>query len=345
MKLRLCLLSSLFCLALAGYAAAGPAAPSYHVLKRVQVGGEGGWDCLAVDGTAHRLYLSRSTHVMVLNADTLALVGDLPNTPGVHDVALVPRLGRGFTTNGGDNSVTVFDLKSLRETARIAVGTRPDAILFDPATRRVFTFNGGSNDATAVDAASDKVVGTVALGGKPEMAASDEHGTIFVNIEDKSEIVAFDARTLAVKQHWSIAPCEEPSGMAIDRKHHRLFAVGSNGKMAVVDSRSGRVLAAPAIGEGPDGAGFDAGRGLAFSSNGRDGTLTVVKETAAGHFERVASVPTESGARTMALDAGTHRIYLVTAKPIPEPAGEQSGARRRRSYEPGSFAVLVVGTR
>lgn len=338
-----------FCLALlsAGIAPGvtaipAPPAPAYHLIKKMPVGGEGGWDYLTVDAAARRLYITHGTHVVVLNVETGAPVGEIANTPGVHGVALAPTLGRGFTSNGRDNTVTIFDLKTLKELQRISVGKNPDAILYDPATRRVFTFNGGSADATAVDAASGSVVGTIPLGGRPEFAVSDERGQVYVNIEDKSEIVAFDSSALTVKNRWSLAPGEGPSGLALDRKHRRLFAVCGNEKMVVLDADSGRVLATPAIGKGPDAAVFDAGSGLAFSSNGADGTLTVMKEGAPGKFTVVETVPTQAGARTMTLDAKTHRIYLVTARVKPTPPGETT-SRFRRSYEPGSFEVLVIG--
>src|SRR5579872_621810 len=260
-----------------------PHAPAYHVIKKIPVGGEGGWDYLTVDGGARRFYITRGTHVIVLNADTGAPVGEIANTPGVHGVALAIDLGRGFTSNGGDNTVTIFDLKTLKEISRVSVGTGPDAIIYDPATKRVFTFNGRSGDSTALDASSGSVVGTIALDGRPEFAASDERGHVYCNIEDKSEIAEIDANALKVSKRWSLAPGDGPSGLAIDRKHHRLFSVCGNGKMIVSDAVAGTVVATPDIGRGPDAAGFDPGPGLAFSSNG-EGTLTVVKEEAPDKF-------------------------------------------------------------
>lgn len=317
----------------------GQSVPAFHVMKTVQVGGEGGWDYLTVDGAAHRLYVSRGTHVMVLDSESLTVIGDIPNTPGVHGIALAPRIGRGFISCGGDNSIAIFDLKTLKETGRTTVGGRPDAIIYDPASSRVFTFNAGSSDTTAVDAASGKVAGTVALGGKPEFAQPDGKGTVFVNIEDTSEVVAFDSRALTVKKRWSLSPAEGPSGLAIDTRHHLLFSTCGNGMMAVSDDEAGKTVATPEIGRGPDAGTFDPGLGLAFSSNGADGTLTVIKEDSGGKFSVAATVPTAPGARTMALDPKAHRIYLVTARPLPA----QPGGGRRRSYEPGSFTVLVVG--
>jgi YVTN family beta-propeller protein len=309
-------------------------------MKKIAIGGDGGWDYLTMDAAARRLYISRGTHVMVVDVDTEKVVGDIPDTQGVHGIALAPKLGRGFTSNGRDNSVTVFDLKTLKEIARVKVGNRPDAIIFDPATNRVFTFNGGSNDATAIGAADDKVAGTVSLGGRPEFAVADGRGEVFVNLEDKSEIVAFDSQSLVVKNHWPLAPGEGPSGLAMDRKNRRLFSVCDNEKMVVLDADTGKVVATPTIGKGPDASAFDPGAGLAISSNGEDGTLTIVREVKPNQFEVEATVPTQAGARTMALDTKTHVIYLVTARAqAPAPGGPPN----RRSFEPGSFVILVVG--
>jgi YVTN family beta-propeller protein len=316
-----------------------PAAPEYHVLSQTKLGGEGGWDYLTVDGASRRLYISRGTHVMVVDADNQTIVGDIPDTAGVHGIAIAPKLGRGFTSNGRSNSVTIFDTKTLKKIGDVSVGERPDVIVFDPPSGRVFTFNGGTKDATALDAKSGKVVGTVKLGGKPEFAVSDGKGAMFVNLEDTSEIVKFDARKLEELARWKIAPGEEPSGLAMDRKSHRLFSACGNELMIVLNADTGAVVATPHIGRGPDGAEFDQSRGLAFSSNGADGTLTIVREAGADRFEVVANVPTRAGARTMALDPKTHRIFLVTA----EVQASDENQSRRRSYVPGSFTLLVVG--
>jgi YVTN family beta-propeller protein len=330
-------LSLLLCLTAA--IAAAPA-PAYHLVKTIAVGGEGGWDYLNVDGSAHRLYVARSNRVTVVDVDKGAVVGEIANTPGVHGVALIPREHRGFTSNGGDDTVTVFDTQTLKELDRVKVGSRPDAIIFDRSTSRVFTFNGGSNDATAIDAATSKVVGTIALGGRPEFAVSGGDGTIFVNIEDKSEIVAFDAKALTVKGRWPLAPGDGPSGIAYDRTNHRLFSVCSNEKMVVMDSQTGKVVTTVPIGKGPDAAGFDSG--LVFSPNGRDGTLTVIQEETPDTFTVVATVPTQVSARTMALDRRSHTIYLAAARFAPKPAGA-TPQRGRPNIEPNSFVILVVG--
>jgi YVTN family beta-propeller protein len=326
-------LAALLVLTAGGSLAGQTKAPGYHVLKKIALGGEGSWDYLTLDGAARRLYIARSNRVMVMDADKGTLVGEIPNTPGVHGVALVPRRDRGFISNGGDASVTVFDTKSLRELARINVGKRPDAIIYDAASGRVFSFNAGSQDATAIDAETEKVAGTVKLGGKPEFAVADGKGQIFVNIEDKSEIAAIDTRALTVKNRWPLAPGQQPAGLAMDRAKRRLFATCHNEKMVVLDADSGRVLATPTIGKSTDACVFDPDTGLAFSSNG-EGNLTVVREAGAGNYEVAETVTTEAGARTMALDPTNHNLFLVTARAKPG---------QRRSYEPGSFVVLVVG--
>jgi YVTN family beta-propeller protein len=341
MKLRVCCLVGVALLL--GAVAFAASAPTYHLVKTITVGGDGGWDCLTLDAASHRLYIARSTRVQIVDVEKGAVVGEIANTPGVHGVAIVSRLHRGFTSNGGDNTVTVFDTETLKEVDRVKVGSRPDVIMFDRGTNRVFTFNGGSNDATAIDAATGKVVGTVALGGKPEFAVASRNGPIFVNIEDKSEIVAFDPSTLTVKSHWPLAPGEEPSGLAMDAQNRRLFAACSNEKMVVLDADSGRVVATVPIGKGPDGAAFDPDPGLAFSPNGQDGTLTVIQEQTPDTFAVVATVPTQVSARTLAIDRRAHTIYLAAARFAPQPAAAPGAPRQRRSIEPNSFVVLVFG--
>ena len=316
------------------------AGPGYKVVNTYKVGGDGGWDYLIADGAARRLYISRATHVIVLDLDSGKTVGDIAETPGVHGIALAPELGRGFVSNGREGTVSVFDLKTLATISKVKAGENPDAILYDPATRRVFTFNGKSQDSTAIDAAKGTVLGTIKLDGKPEFAASDGKGEIFVNIEDKSELTAIDSNKLAVKSTWPLAPCESPSGLSIDRKNRRLFA-GCDKMMAVVDADSGKVLATPAIGDGVDATTFDDETGLAFASCG-EGVLTVVREESPDKFSVAENVPTQAGARTLALDSKTHNVYLVTAKFGPPPAATADNPHPRRSILPDSFVVLVV---
>ncbi len=331
-------------LAVAATASAAFAASTsgYHVLKTYNVGGDGGWDYLTVDSDARRVYISRGTHVIVMDADSGKIVGDIADTQGVHGIALAPEFGRGFTSNGREGTVSIFDLKTLATASKIKVGENPDAILYDPATKRVFTFNGRSQDSTAIDAANGKVLGTIKLDGKPEFAASDAKGEIFVNIEDKSELVAIDPNKLAVRAKWPLAPCTEPSGLSIDRKNRRLFVGCDNKMMAIVDGNSGKILATPAIGEGVDATRYDAETGLAFASCGQDGVLTVVKEESAGKFT-AENVPTQLGARTMALDEKTHNVFVVTAKFGPPPPANADNPHPRRTILPDSFVVLVVG--
>jgi DNA-binding beta-propeller fold protein YncE len=327
----------------AGAQASRPTDGPYRVLHRTVLGGEGGWDYLTVDGAVGRAYLSRGTHVMVVDLRGDSLAGDLPSTPGVHGIALAPELGKGFTSNGRDSSVTVFDLRTLAATGSVRpTGRNPDAILYDPATRRVFTFNGGSSSATAIDAASGTVVGTVALAGKPEAAVLDGAGHVWVNVEDRSEIQEFDARTLRSLGHWALTGCEEPSGLAIDRTHHRLFSVCSNGKMAVTDAATHRVVATVPIGDGADGAAFDPSSGMVFSSNG-DGTMTVVHEDAPDRYRVVQTLATQRGARTIAIDPTAHRVYTVTAELGAAPAPTAENPRPRRPVVPGTFVLLTIG--
>src|SRR5579872_308815 len=273
--------------------------PGYHVINTYKLGGEGGWDYLTMDSSSRRLYISRATHVIVIDADSGKPVGDIPDTPGVHGIALAPELGRGFVSNGREGTVTIFDIETLKPIAKVKVGDNPDAILYDPATKRVFTFNGKSQDSTAIDGAKGTVLGTIKLEGKPEFAASDGKGEIFVNIEDKSQLDAIDPNKLEVKSRWPLAPCQEPSGLSIDRKNRRLFVGCDNKMMAVVDADSGRVLATPAIGEGVDATAFDPETGLAFASCGQDAVLTVVKEESPNKFAVAENVPTKRGARTL----------------------------------------------
>jgi DNA-binding beta-propeller fold protein YncE len=306
-------------------------APDYKPTKTWKLGGEGGWDYLTMDPDGRRLFIARATRVMVVDADSGKLIAEIPDTPGVHGVALVPELGRGFISVGGADSVAIFDTKSLKVLNKVKVGTRPDAIVYEPFTKRVFTFNAASKDTTALDAAKGEVVGKIDLGGKPEFAASDAKGTMFVNIEDTGEIVAFDPQKLTVKSRWKLAGCEEPTGLALDKENRRLFAAcGGNKKMAIVDADTGKMITMPDIGEGSDAAAFDADQKLAFASAG-DGTITVIREESPDKFSVVETVKTQDRARTMTLDPKTHELFTVTAKVLPE-----------RKIVPDTFVVLVV---
>jgi YVTN family beta-propeller protein len=318
------------------------AATGYHVIKEVKVGGDGGWDYLTLDSAARRLYVSHATHVVVVDVDAAKVVGDIPNTDGVHGIAIDQADNRGFVSNGRSNDVTVFDLKTLKETSRVKTGMNPDSIRFESTTSRVFTFNGRSNDSTAIDAKTGKVLGTIPMGGKPEFSVADGKGKIYVNIEDTGEIVEVDAAKLMVTKRYSINPCEEPSGLAIDVKNRILFSVCGNRIMAISNPDTGKVLATPAIGAGPDGAAFDPATGYAFSSNG-DGTMTIVQQMG-GKWQVAENVATQRGSRTITLDEKTHNVYLPAADPGPAPAGAPAGGRgQRATFLPNSFKVLIVG--
>lgn len=319
-----------------------PATTGYHVMQKITLGGEGGWDYLTVDSKAHRIYLSRSTHVMVIDEDSGKVIGDIPNTSGVHGIAIVEDEGRGFTSNGRDSSVTIFDLKTLKAISTVQVGKNPDAIIYDPVSKRVFTFNGASSDATAIDAKKGTVVGTVALEGRPEFAVADGQGHIFVNLEDKSQVVKFDSQKLKVESRWPLAPGEEPTGLALDHKHNRLFVGCANKLMAIMNADNGKVIATLPIGDGVDATAFDPETELAFSSNG-DGTLTVIHEDSPDKFSVLENVATQKGARTMTLDAKTHKVFLVSADFGPPPAPTAERPHPRPSILPGTFTLLVLG--
>jgi DNA-binding beta-propeller fold protein YncE len=330
--------------ALEGLAAAAPqtsGGSGYHLAKKVPLGGEGGWDYLLADPATQRVFISRGTHTMVVDADGKVL-GDIPNTQGVHGIALAPEFDRGFTSNGRANTVTIFDLSTLKTISEVKVtGQNPDAILYDPASKRVFTFNGRSGDTTAIDAKTGEIVGSVALGGKPEFAQADGTGHVYVNLEDKGQIAALDSKALKVLNTWPLAPCEEPSGLAFDVAHNRLFAGCGNKMMAVVNSTNGKVVATVPIGQGVDANSFDPGTGFAFASCG-DGTLTVAHEDSPDKYTVVDTLQTERGARTMTVDTKTHTIYTVTAEFGPPPAATTKNPRPRPTIVPNSFTLLVL---
>ena len=321
--------------ALCSLAAALSAATGYHILSEIKIGGEGGWDYLTVDSAARRLYISHATHVVVVDVDKNAVVGDIPDTPGVHGIAIAPDLGKGFISNGRGNNVTIFDLKTLKATGTVATEMNPDAIRYDAVSKRVFAFNGRSRSATAIDAKTGMAIGNIPLPGKPEFAQADGKGKVYVNIEDTNEIVEIDAATATVTKKYALTGCEGPSGLAIDTKTRHLFSVCGNRVMAVSDPDKGTVVATPPIGAGSDCVIFDAGTGYAISANG-DGTMTVVQQTG-GKYDVVENIATERAARTIALDEKTHRVYTPTA------AYGQAAAGGRGTQLPDSFKVLVVG--
>jgi YVTN family beta-propeller protein len=319
--------------------------PQFAVSQRAALGGAGGWDFISFDSARQRLFISRGDRVQVWSASTGQVTGEIAQTEGVHGIALAPELGRGFTSNGRSNTVTAFALEDLTVLAKVPVpGGNPDAILYEPVFKRVYVFNGRSHDVSILDAMTLRVIRTIPLGGKPEVGVSDDTGTVFVNIEDTSEIVALDPKTNSVSARWSLAPCEEPTGLAIDTAHSRLFSVCANKRMAVVDSRSGRIVAQVPIDAQPDGAAFDPALGIAWSSNGA-GTLTMVRSDRLGQYRAVATVATQPKARTLALDPVTHRLYLVSAAFGFAPAPTAKAPHPRAPMLPDSFEVLVVAPR
>lgn len=319
------------------FAAPAFAQTQFKVASRVKLGGEGFWDYLTYDPAGQRLFITRGSHVMVVDTNTLKVTGDIPDLSGIHGVALAPELNRGFISNGGDNTVTIFDLKTLKKLDSVKVGTRPDAILYEPYSKRVFTFNAASQDSTALDAATGKVVGTIPLGGKPEFPASDGKGKLCVNIEDKSQIAQLDVTKLKVLNTWSIAPCEEPSALAMDQEHQRLFAGCHNKMMAVVNASTGKVVTTVPIGQGVDAGRFNPRTQEIFMSCG-EGVLTVIHEDSPDKYTVTQNLETVKGARTMALDQKNDIAYLVTAQREATP----STPGRRPAMVPGSFELIVV---
>ncbi len=315
--------------------------PAYHVIRAVTLGGDGRWDYLTLDTTRGRLFIARQTRVMVVDPETGASLGEIPGIAGAHGVALAEAAGHGFATAGRDGSVTMFDLRSLAVLRRIPVGDDADAVLYDPVSKRVLTFNGDAGSSTAIDPLTGGVIGTVSLGGKPEFGVSDGAGRLYVNIEDKGEVAEIDPVGLRVTRRWSLAPCVEPTGLAIDRVHHLLFSGCHNRTMAISDAKAGRTIAQVPIGDGVDGAAFDPGTGLAFASNG-DGTLTVVREDSPTRFHVVSTAATRRGARTLTLDERRHRIYTVTAAFGATPAPTAAEPHPRPSLVPGTFVLLTL---
>ena len=316
-------------------------AQSYHVTATYKLGGDGGWDYLALDTVGHRLFIARQDRIMVVNEETGALLGEIPGLERAHGVAFAYAAGHGFATSGGDSAVRMFDLNTLAVLKKTTAAVDDDGILFDPATGRIFTMNGDAGSASALDAATGDLIGNVDLGGKPEFGVSAADGKLYINLEDKSEVVEVDARALKVLRHWSIAPCESPSGLAIDRAHHRLFSGCRNGMMGISDAVHGRLVTTVPIGRGVDADRFDPGTQLAFASNG-DGTITVVHEDSPDKYTVVSNAATKQGARTMEIDLASHRVFTVTADFGPMPAAQPGQRRMRPPVVPGSFALFVL---
>lgn len=324
-------------------AAQNPPATGYHLIHEYKLGGDTGWDYLTMDASTRRLYISRGTHVQVINIDTGKLDGDITDLKGVHGIALDKAANKGYISDGRDNSVVIFDLKTLKQAGKIQAGTNPDAILFDPATKRVFAMNGRSGNATVIESKDNSVAGTIDLGGKPEFGVADGKGKVFVNLEDKSSLVEIDAKELKVLNTWSLSPGDGPSGLAIDPANEVLFSGCDNEKMIVVDGKNGKVLATETIGKGVDATAWDRGLKQAYSSNGQSGDITIVKESSPTNFAVVGDVSTKPRARTMAVDEKTHNLITVTAQfeAQSEPAPGQQ--RQRPKMIPDTFEVLVYG--
>ena len=321
--------------------AATSAAQSYHVADHWKVGGQGGWDYLLSDDAAHRLYITHNARVEVVDSTTGKSLGAITGLKSTHGVALNPDGKTGYISDGAGNAIVVFNRADFSVQATVAAGTNPDGISFEPVTKTVWAFNGRSNNISVMDTASNTVVATIPVPGKPEFPQVDGHGSVFVNIEDKNEIVKLDAASRKAVATWPLPGCESPSGMAIDNDKHRLFSVCDGGKMAIVDYSTGTLLGLASIGDSPDAAGYDPKHGLAFSSNGGDGTLTIVEVDKNG-FPVLQTVKTAKGARTMALDVSTGRIYLVTAQLGESPAATAATPHPRRSVVPDSFEIIVV---
>jgi DNA-binding beta-propeller fold protein YncE len=316
-------------------------AQNYHVTNTYKLGGDGGWDYLALDTVGHRLFIARQDRVMVVNPSTGALLGEIPGLNRAHGIAFAYAAGHGFATSGADSAVRMFDLNTLAVVGTTVVPIDDDGILFDPATHHIVTMNGDAGSASVLDAWTGHLIKNIDLGGKPEFGVSAGDGKLYINLEDKSEVVEVDARALTVLRHWSIAPCENPSGLAIDREHHRLFSGCRNGMMGVSDAVAGRLVTTVPIGRGVDANRFDPGSQLAFASNG-DGTLTVVHEDTPDTYTVVGNVTTMRGARTMEVDLKDHHVFTVSAEFGPAPAPTPQMPRPRPTIVPGTFALLVL---
>jgi YVTN family beta-propeller protein len=312
---------------------------NYKIINKIHVDGDGGWDYISVDESNGRIYVSHATMAQAVDIKTGKVVGTIPDTKGIHGIAIAADLNKGFTSNGRDSSVTVFNLKTLAVITKVKVtGRNPDAILYDPFSKKVFTFNGGSASSTVIDANDNKVVATIPLQGKPEFSVTDGNGKIYVNIEDKSLIDQIDVKTLKVERSWSITPGEEPSGLALDNQSHRLFSVCGNKLMVVSDAVAGKVITTLPIGDRCDGVTFDPDKKRAYSSNG-EGSITAVQEGNDDTYKVLENIQTQPGARTITIDKTTHHLYLPTAEYESAPSGTN-----RRPIKPNSFVILDVET-
>ena len=341
---KLPLAAALMLLGGAALAQTAPATAPYHLLHTITIGGEGGWDYLSVDPAGERLYLSHGTQVDVVDLRTRRVIGTIPNTPGVHGIEAVPGANRGYVTCGRNNTCVVFDLTTLKPIGTaIPTGPKPDALLYDTFSKRVFLFSNAGGKTTVLDAATGQVAGTAELGGDLEAAAADDKGHIFVNVEDKSEVIEVNAQTMAVTHRYPLAPGEEPTGLAFDPRAGRLFSACHNEKLVVTDSRTGKQLAVLPIGQGVDGAAFDPSTQNVITSNGGAGTFTVIHQDSPTKYTVVATIPTQRGARTIAISPTTHHLFTCTADYGPTPAPTTENPRPRPSIVPGTFRVLEYG--
>ena len=334
---------TLFIAALLSFQVSAQADQPHKITKRISVAGDGSWDLLTIDEHTQRLYLSHGSVVNVLDLKTYQVIGTIAETKGVHGIAIAGDLNKGFTSNGKDTSVTIFNSNTFEVIEKVKItGINPDAIIYDDFTHRVFIFNGRSNDATVMDAKTNKVIETIKLSGKPELCTNDEKGTIFVNIEDKNAITVIDASTLKIKNVWPITPGEEPTGLAFDSKTNRLFSVCGNKLMVVVNGENGKVITTLPIGEGCDGVAFDAEKKCIYASNGADGTITVVKEESENKFKVIETIATQKGAKTITLSQKTHQLFLPSAEFGEKPQVTKENPHPRPSIKPNSFVVLVI---
>jgi YVTN family beta-propeller protein len=316
-------------------------AQPYEFLNEILIGGEGGWDILTIDSAAQRLYLSHTTKVVVVDLKENKVAGEIADTPGVHAFVAVPEFNRGFSSNGKENKASVVDLKTLKTISKIATGQNPDAIVYDGKRKEVYVFNHSGNSATVIDARESKTLATIPLIGNPEFAAVDENaGRVYVNIEDKSEVIVIDSAKHEVIAQWPLAPGEEPTGIALDAAHHRLFAACHNKTLVMLDTETGKVVANAPIGAGTDGCAFDEATQLVFASCG-EGVVTIAHEDSPEKLSILQTLKTERGARTIALDPKTHRIYLPTAQLQPAPSPSPGQTPARPTIVPNTFKLLV----
>jgi len=317
-------------------------AQTYTITHTYNLGGDGGWDYVIPDAPNHRLFIARQTRVMVVDMNDGRLIGEISGIKGAHGTAIVSDIGRGVATSGNDSSILMFDAKSLKPLLKIHAAEDADAIIYDPASKHIFSFNGDAGTSTVVDPRRGTVITNIPLGGKPEYGQSARDGKIYVNLEDSSQIAEIDTKTNTVTRHWSLAPCESPASLAIDTRNQRLFSGCHNGLLAVSDYKNGKVVATVPIGQGVDGGGWDPVRREAYTSNGGDGTLTVIHQDSPNKYHVVENLPTAPRARNMGIDPATHRIYLPTAQFGPVPESTATNPRRRPPMQPGTFSVIVV---